>query len=154
MTLTIYSWNVNGIRAVERKGFVDWLKQTSPDILCLQETKAWPEQLSKALTKPEGYSVYWDQAEKKGYSGTAIYSSYEPLNSVSGLPDKYQKKYNLVDDRDRDAGKEGRVVTVEYEDFYVVSVYTPNATDPLQRLPLRHEGWDPAFLEYMKDLNQ
>lgn len=154
MILRLYSWNVNGIRAVERKGFVDWLHETQPDILCIQETKAHKDQLSKDLTEAEGYHVFFDEAEKKGYSGTAIYTVAEPTSVVSGLPAKYRKKYNLTDDKDRDAGAEGRVVTAEYEDFYVSTVYTPNSKDTLERIPLRHKGWDPAYLEYMKDLDK
>lgn len=152
MRVKIYSWNVNGIRAAQRKGFLDWLEQVSPEILCLQETKAWQEQLDKKLLEPNGYQTYWDEASKKGYSGTAIFSALETVSTKTGLPEKLKEKYHLIDGEDRDSFDEGRVVTAEYEDFYVVSVYTPNAKDTLERIELRHKGWDPAFLEYVNEL--
>lgn len=154
LKLTLYSWNVNGIRAVERKGFVDWLNQTAPDVMCIQETKAHKEQLSKQLQEPEGYFTVWDEAEKKGYSGTVIYSAFEPIATSNGIPDKIRNKYNLTDEAGRESDKEGRVVTMEFDDFYVVSVYTPNAKDSLERLKLRYQGWDPAFLDYVSELKK
>lgn len=150
----IYSWNVNGIRAAERKGFLDWLQEVKPDVLCLQETKAWKEQLTKKLLEPEGYKTYWSEALKKGYSGVAIYSRVEPKNVTEGLPQDIIDKHPLIDSEDRESHDEGRVITAEYQDLYVVSVYTPNSKDDLSRIPLRHEGWDPAFLEYMQRLEK
>ncbi len=146
--MKIYSWNVNGIRAVERKGDLQrFLEKHDPDILCLQETKAEPGQVE--LDLPE-YTEYWHSAEKKGYSGTAIFTKYEPLEVRNGLPGDIVARYNLADSYG-DTTKEGRVVTAEFEPFYVSTVYTPNAKDDLSRIPMRQQ-WDPAFLDYMKQL--
>ncbi len=99
------------------------------------------------------YEEYWNSAEKKGYSGTAIFSKVKPISVALDLPEKIAKKYKLKD-KYGDPNTEGRVITAEFKDFYVVSVYTPNAKDDLSRIPLRHKGWDPAFLEYVKLLEQ
>jgi exodeoxyribonuclease III len=147
-TLTIISWNVNGIRAVIRKKmFHPFIKKYKPDILCLQETKARKGQAE--IDVPQ-YEEYWHSAEKKGYSGTAIFSTQKPLNVSFGL----KSKKKLVDDQGRDAAAEGRVITAEYENFFVVTVYTPNAKDDLSRIPLRYNMWDPAFLKHCKDLEK
>jgi len=147
--MRIISWNVNGIRAVHKKGlFVPFIKKYQPDILCLQETKA--EQHQSEVDLPE-YEEYWNSAVKKGYSGTAIFTKIKPLSVTLGLPESIEKKYDLKDSYG-DPNKEGRVISAEFKDFYVVSVYTPNAKDDLSRIPLRHKQWDPAFLEYMKML--
>ena len=150
--MKIISWNVNGIRAVHKKGFfLPFVEKYQPDIICLQETKA--EQNQSPLDLPD-YEEYWNSATKKGYSGTAIFSRKslgKPLSIVLDLPEKITKKYKLAD-KYGDPNTEGRVVTAEFKDFYVVNVYTPNAKDDLSRIPLRHKGWDPAFLEYMKSL--
>jgi exodeoxyribonuclease-3 len=123
----IYSWNVNGIRAAEKKGFLDWLASGGGDIVCLQETKAHPEQLSPTLTEPEGYHVYWSSASRKGYSGVAIYSKEEPLSvSRFGIP--------RFDD-------EGRVLIAEYPSFTLMTGYFPNS---------QAEG---ARLDYKLDFN-
>lgn len=144
--ISIFCWNVNGIRAVLRKdALLPFINQYQPDILGLQETKAQPEQIELDLP---AYSNYWCSASKKGYSGTGILSKITPLKTVCGLPKDLETKYNLTDNEDRDASDEGRVVTAEYDKFYFVSVYTPNAKDDLSRIPLRFESWDPAFLEY------
>ncbi len=149
--MRIVSWNVNGIRAVDKKGlFAPFIKKWKPDILCLQETKAEKERSPIDLKEYEGY---WNSAERKGYSGTAIFTKIKPMNVVLGLPESIEKKYNLVDDYG-DPNKEGRVLALEYKNFFVVSVYTPNAKDDLSRLLLRHKKWDPAFLEYMKMLDE
>ncbi|MEK7175769.1 MAG: exodeoxyribonuclease III [Patescibacteria group bacterium] len=149
---TIISWNVNGIRAVHKKGyFLPFIKEYKPDILLLQETKA--EKHQSEVDLPE-YEEYWNSAEKKGYSGTAIFTKEKPISVTNGLPDDIAAKYGLKGDGYGDPRKEGRVITAEYKDFYVVSVYTPNAKDDLSRLVLRHKSWDPAFLEYMKRLNK
>jgi len=150
--MKIYSWNVNGIRAVLKKGlFQPFLASHQPDILCLQETKAERGQIEIDLP---GYHEYWNSALKKGYSGTAIFSKREPLNVVNGFPDSFAKRFKFADELQRDAADEGRVVTAEYDQLYVVTVYTPNAKDDLSRLPLRFEHWDPAFLDYCKQLQQ
>lgn len=148
----IISWNVNGIRAVHKKGlFLPFIAEHKPDILFLQETKA--EQHQSKVDLPE-YEEYWNSAEKKGYSGTAIFTKDKPLSVINSLPEKIASKYGLSRDSYGDPTKEGRVVTLEFKDFYAVSVYTPNAKDDLSRLSLRHKHWDPAFLEYMKQLEK
>jgi len=150
--MKIYSWNVNGIRAVVRKGALqDFIKKHQPDILCLQETKA---QQGQADVDFEGYEEYWNSAQKKGYSGTAIFTKHKPIKVINDLPEDLVKKYDLVDSRDRDSATEGRVLSAEFADFWLVTVYTPNAVDNLQRLPLRHKHWDPAFLEHVKRLEK
>jgi exodeoxyribonuclease-3 len=147
--MKIISWNVNGIRAVHKKGlFLPFIEKYQPDILCLQETKAEQHQNVMEL---KGYEEYWNSATKKGYSGTAIFSKIKPVAVILNIPDKILKKYNLKDTHG-DPNTEGRIVTAEFKDFYVVSVYTPNAKDDLSRIPLRHKQWDPAFLEYVKEL--
>jgi exodeoxyribonuclease III len=150
--LKIYSWNVNGIRAVMRKElFVPFVEKEQPDIFCLQETKA--EQAQAVIDLPD-YHSYWNSAAKKGYSGTAIFSKPDPIAVTNGFPDTFAKQYDFVDEQTRDAAQEGRVITAEYPNFYLVTVYTPNAKDDLSRIPLRHNHWDPAFLAYCKQLEQ
>lgn len=149
--MKIYSWNVNGIRAVLKKdNFYPFLQEHQPDILCLQETKAERGQVEVDL--PE-YQEYWNSAVKKGYSGTAIFSKQPPLAVTNGFPDSINSKYGFRDGFG-DTTEEGRVIAAEYEKFFVVTVYTPNAKDDLGRLPMRFEHWDPAFLEYCKLLEQ
>ncbi|MDP9249670.1 MAG: exodeoxyribonuclease III [bacterium] len=149
--MRIISWNVNGIRAVHKKGlFLPFIEKYQPDILCLQETKAEQHQSPIDLSD---YEEYWNSAERKGYSGTAIFTKEKPVSVVLGLPERIAKKYDLKDDYG-DPSTEGRIVSAEYNDFYVVTVYTPNAKDDLSRIPLRHKQWDPAFLEYMKSLEK
>lgn len=146
------SWNVNGIRAVHKKGlFVPFIKKYQPDILCLQETKA--EQKQSEVDLPE-YEEYWNSAQKKGYSGTAIFTKTKPLSVINGFPPEITKKFGLVADTYGDPQTEGRVIAAEFEKFYVISVYTPNAKDDLSRIPLRHKQWDPAFLAYVKFLEK
>lgn len=150
--ITLYSWNVNGIRAVINKGeFQKFMAKYKPDILCLQETKAQQDQVEIDLP---GYHEAWNSAIKKGYSGTAIFSKAEPIKIMNGFPDAIAKKYLLVDNDDRDSSSEGRVIAAEFDKFYVVTVYTPNSKDDLSRIPLRHEHWDPAFLDYCKSLEK
>lgn len=150
--MRIISWNVNGIRAVHKKGLLlPFLKKYKPDILCLQETKAQEEQSEVDL--PE-YEEYWHSAEKKGYSGVAIFTKTTPLDVRFGFSDEIALKYELANDPYGDPNKEGRVIAVDIGDFIVVSVYTPNAKDDLSRVELRHKKWDPAFLEYMKQLEE
>jgi exodeoxyribonuclease III len=148
--MKIYSWNVNGIRAVHKRGDLQaFLAKHQPDILCLQETKAQQGQLEVDF---EDYEEYWYSAEKKGYSGTAIFTKVSPLEVVNGIPEDICAKYQLADSYG-DTTKEGRVLVAEFEGFYVATVYTPNAKDDLSRIPMR-QAWDPAFLEYMDRLQQ
>ena len=150
--MKLYSWNVNGIRAVLKKGtFQAFMTDHKPDIICLQETKAERGQIEIELP---GYHEYWHSATKKGYSGTAIFSRQEPLKVINGFPETFAKRFKFADELERDSAEEGRVITAEYEKFYVVTVYTPNAKDDLSRLALRHEHWDPAFLAYCKQLEK
>lgn len=150
--MKVYSWNVNGIRAVLKKGsFQTFLSEHAPDILCLQETKAKPEQVDFDL---DGYTAYWYSAEKPGYSGVALFTKIQPLQVVDGLPEAIIKRFKVTGDAFGDPNKEGRVLAAEFEDFWVVTVYTPNAKDDLSRIPLRHKHWDPAFLAYCKQLER
>lgn len=150
--MKIISWNVNGIRAVHKKGlFLPFIKKYQPDVLCLQETKA--QQNQSEVDSPD-YEEYWNPATRPGYSGTAIFTKVKPLSVINGLPEKIARKYKLADDGYGDPNAEGRVVALEFKDMYVVSVYTPNAKDDLSRISLRHKQWDPAFLEHMKALEK
>jgi exodeoxyribonuclease-3 len=151
--MKIISWNVNGIRAVHKKDlFVPFVKKYKPDIICLQETKA--EQHQSEVDLPE-YEEYWNSSStKKGYSGTAIFSKEKPIKVIPDIPKEIAKKYKLVADKYGDANAEGRVICAEFKNFFVVTVYTPNAKDDLSRVPLRHKVWDKAFLAYMKDLEK
>ncbi len=144
--MKLYSWNVNGIRAVLKKAtFQQFMADHQPDVLCLQETKAERSQVEIDLP---GYHEYWNSAVKKGYSGTAIFSKKEPLKVTNGFPHAFAKRYRFADELERDSADEGRVITAEFEKIHVVTVYTPNAKEDLSRLKLRHEHWDPAFLAY------
>jgi exodeoxyribonuclease-3 len=150
--MKLISWNVNGIRAVVKKGvFAPFVEKYKPDILCLQETKA---EKGQAVINMPGYEEYWNSAVKKGYSGTAIFTKIKPISVANGLPDKICEKYGLKADDYGDPRTEGRVIAAEFDDFYVITVYTPNAKDDLSRIPLRYKQWDPAFLAYCKDLEK
>jgi len=150
--MKIVSWNVNGIRAVHKKGhFMPMLKALKPDILCLQETKAQEDE--SPLDLPD-YEEFWSSAKKKGYSGTAIFTKQTPENVLFGIPKDICQKYGLADDGYGDPNEEGRVIAADIGDFYVVSVYTPNSKEDLSRLALRHTQWDPAFLAYMQRLEE
>lgn len=151
--MKIVSWNVNGIRAVHKKGlFEPFVKQLKPDIICLQETKAEQHQSPVDLM---GYEEYWYSAQnRKGYSGTAIFTKQVPDNVLFGMPEDIAEQYGLADDGYGNPNEEGRVIAADMRDFYVVSVYTPNAKDDLSRVHLRHKQWDPAFLAYMKRLEE
>lgn len=149
--MKIYSWNVNGIRAVLRKKVLKpFIEEHDPDILCIQETKANREQVELELP---GYHAHWNSADRKGYSGTAMFSKQEPLEIENDFPEELAKKYDLHDEYG-DPNTEGRIIAAEFDDFYVVTVYTPNAKDDLSRIPLRHKQWDKAFLEYMQQLEK
>jgi exodeoxyribonuclease III len=150
--MKLYSWNVNGIRAVVKKGvFQSFVKAHRPDVLCLQETKAERGQIEIDLP---GYHEYWHSAVKKGYSGTAIFSREEPITVTNGFPGTFAKRFRFADELKRDSSEEGRLITAEFARFYAVTVYTPNAKDDLSRLALRHKHWDPAFLAYVKQLEK
>ncbi|PIQ50411.1 MAG: exodeoxyribonuclease III [Cytophagales bacterium CG12_big_fil_rev_8_21_14_0_65_40_12] len=138
--MKIISYNVNGIRAAMNKGFVDWLKSENPDILCLQELKALPEQIETAIFEDLGYQLFWEPAEKKGYSGVAIFSKINPLHVEHGCGNPL---YDL----------EGRVVRADYEDFSVMSVYMPSGTSGDIRQDFKYE-WLDFFLPYVADLKK
>lgn len=150
--MKIYSWNVNGIRAVEKKGLLKpFIDKHAPDILCIQETKVHDGLVAEEFAeKYPDYEQFWHGAERKGYSGTAIFTKIAPEKVILGLPEDIKQKYEL-DDTYGDTTKEGRVTTAEFEHCYVSTVYTPNAKDDLSRIPMR-QHWDPAYLEYMKRL--
>ena len=131
------SWNVNGIRACLTKGFMDFFNKEDADIFCLQETKVQAGQVELDL---KGYHQYWNYAEKKGYSGTAVFTKQEPLSVRYGLG---------IEGHD----KEGRVITLEFSDFYFITVYTPNSKTELERLDYRMV-WEDEFRKYMKDLEK
>lgn len=133
--MELISWNVNGLRACMNKGFAEFLAQENPDVICLQETKMQREQGNFDFS---GYHEYWNSAERKGYSGTAIFSKTEPLSVVYGIG---------IAEHDN----EGRVITAQYPDFYLVNVYTPNAKRGLERLDYRMV-WEDAFREYLLGL--
>ncbi len=135
--MKLISWNVNGLRACEGKGFSEAFKQLDADFFCLQETKMQAGQLDLQF---DGYTSYWNYAEKKGYSGTAIFTRHEPLSVSYGIGTE-------VHDH------EGRVITLEMQDFYLVTVYTPNSQDELRRLSYRME-WEDAFRQYLLALDQ
>ena len=135
--MRLISWNVNGIRACMDKGFMDFFKEIDADIFCLQETKLQEGQIEMDLP---GYYQYWNYAEKKGYSGTALFTKKEPISVTYGIG---------VEEHDR----EGRVITAEFEEYYVVTVYTPNAQRELTRLSYRMQ-WEEDFLKYLKKLEE
>ena len=137
--MKIISWNVNGIRAVIKKGFYEFLNEYKPDIICIQETKAHKDQVNIEL---DNYPYqYWNSAQKKGYSGVAIFSKVEPLKVEN---DMNIKKHDL----------EGRVITLEFSKYYLVTVYTPNSKRDLSRLDYRYNEWDKDFLKFLKKLEE
>ena len=135
--MKLISWNVNGIRACVQKGFLDFFKEADADIFCIQESKMQEGQLELDLP---GYHQYWNYAERKGYSGTAIFTKQEPLSVMYGMG---------IEEHD----KEGRVITLEFADFYFVTVYTPNSQNELARLEYRMQ-WETDFLIYLKKLEE
>ena len=135
--MKLISWNVNGLRACVQKGFLDFFREADADIFCIQETKLQEGQISLEL---EGYDQYWNYAVKKGYSGTAVFTKRKPLHVAYGLG---------IEEHDR----EGRVITLEYPGFYLVTVYTPNSQNELERLDYRMR-WETDFLSYLKGLEQ
>ena len=136
--MKLITWNVNGLRAVIKKGFYEFMSEYNPDIICLQEIKAHKEQVE--LNLPDYPYQYWNSAIKKGYSGTAIFSKIKPLNYENGIQ---------IDEHDN----EGRVITLEFEEYYLVTVYTPNSKRELLRLDYRIK-WDKDFLQYIKNLEK
>lgn len=134
--MKIISWNVNGIRSILKKGFLDFIHSKDPDILCLQETKATSEDVKMDLPQ---YHQYWNSALKKGYSGTCILTKEKPMNVINGI---------LLDIHDL----EGRTITLEYPTFFLVNVYVPNSKRDLSRLEYRSKQWDVDFLKYLKFL--
>ena len=138
--LQLYSWNVNGIRAAERKGFLNWLRETQPDILCVQETKAHPDQLEPDLVQPEGYYAYWASAERKGYSGVALFSRDEPKSIELGLG---IAEYDI----------EGRTIVADYDDFVLIAAYFPNGSRDHSRVPFKMAYKD-AFLDFCNRLRE
>lgn len=135
--MKLISWNVNGIRACINKGFKEFFKKTNSDIFCIQETKCQKDQIDLEF---KGYKSYWNSAEKKGYSGTAIFTKKEPIDVKYGIG---------IEEHD----KEGRVITLEYEKFYIVNIYTPNSKRELERLDYRQE-WEDEIRKYLLKLNQ
>lgn len=135
--MKLISWNVNGLRACMNKGFKDFMDSVDADIFCVQETKMQREQATFVF---DGYEEYWNSAEKKGYSGTAVFSKTKPLNVSYGLG---------IEAHD----KEGRVITAEFQDFYLVNVYTPNAQRGLERLDYRMV-WEDVFRRYVKEMDE
>ncbi|MGB4957248.1 MAG: exodeoxyribonuclease III [Candidatus Saccharimonas sp.] len=150
--MKLYSWNVNGIRAVLTKGELQKLiAEHDPDILCLQETKAERGQLE--IDFPQYYEHFFS-AVKKGYSGTAIFSKEPAIQYIDGFPEDIIKKFDVSGDTYGDPNKEGRVIAAEFEEFWVVTCYTPNSKGDLSRLGLRYEHWDRACLAYLQQLEQ
>ncbi len=150
-SMKILTWNVNGIRAVHNKGLlVPLIEREQPDVVCLQETKAMEHESPVDLS---AYHEFWNSAVKKGYSGTAIFTKEKPESVLLDFPESILKKYQLTDQYG-DPNKEGRVIAVELEKCFILNVYTPNSKPDLSRLPLRHDHWDRAFLEYCKQLEK
>lgn len=151
--MKLFSWNVNGVRAVLSKGNLqEFVAEYQPDVLCLQEVKAKESQVD--LDLPAAYFTYWNAADKAGYSGTAILSRTKPLSVAYGFRPGIAERFGLAKDDYGDPEKEGRVTSAEFEKFWVVTVYTPNSKGDLSRLPLRHTQWDPAFLAHVRELEK
>lgn len=150
--MKLVSWNVNGIRSIHKKGlFAPFIEKVKPDVVCLQETRLNVHE--SPLDLPQ-YEEYWNSAQKKGYSGTAIFSKEKPLAVRLGFPEHILKKYDMNGDGYGDPTKEGRVIAAELKNFFVINAYTPNSKPDLSRLKLRHEQWDPAFLSWCKELEK
>jgi exodeoxyribonuclease-3 len=148
--MKLFSWNVNGIRAVLNKGeFQKFIAEYDPDIICLQETKAERGQIELDLPQ---YDEHFFSAVKKGYSGTAIFSKMPPLRYIDGFPQDIIDEFGITGDTYGDPNAEGRVIAAEFPDFWIVTVYTPNSKRDLSRLNVRHQHWDRGFLAYLKQL--
>jgi exodeoxyribonuclease-3 len=137
--MKLVSWNVNGVRSALGKGLLDWIRRERADVVCLQETKARPEQVPAIW--PRGYEAHWHSADQAGYAGVLTLTKTPPLSVTRGLGDLL-------------ADTEGRVLTLEFADHYLVNCYTPNAKRDLSRLDYRHRQWDPAFRRYLQTLAQ
>ena len=138
--MKLVSWNVNGVRAAHKKGLLDYMTSEQADVICLQEAKAHPGD-AQHIAWPNGYEVFWNPAVKKGYSGTIVFTRVKPRSVTLGIGAKAHDS-------------EGRVITVEYDDFYLLNVYQPNSQRGLLRLEYRTQEWDPAFLAYLKKLKK
>ena len=150
--MKLYSWNVNGIRAVLNKGLLQkFIVEHDPDILCLQETKAARDQFEVDFPQ---YHEHFFSAVKKGYSGTAIFSKTKALQYKDGFPAEIVEEYGVTGDTYGNPNDEGRVIAAEFDNFWVVTVYTPNSKGDLSRLSLRYDHWDRAFLAYVKQLEE
>lgn len=149
--MKLFSWNVNGIRAVINKGeLTKFIEKYNPDVLCIQETKATREQIAQ-LDMP-GYYEHFYSATKKGYSGTAMFSKTEPLSYRDGFPSDIIDTYLVTSDDYGNPADEGRIIAAEFPDFWIVTCYTPNSKGDLSRLNLRKNIWDPACVAYLKGL--
>lgn len=150
--MKLYSWNVNGIRAVLNKGsFQDFIAKHDPDVLCLQETKASRDQFEIDLPQ---YHEHFFSAVKKGYSGTAIFSKTPALRYIDGFSDDIIAKFNVTGDTYGNPNDEGRVISAEFDNYWIVTVYTPNSKGDLSRLSLRYDQWDRAFLAHVQQLEK
>jgi exodeoxyribonuclease-3 len=139
--MKLLSWNVNGVRSALKKGLIEWMRASKADVICLQETKAHPGDVQH-IEWPKGYMAHWHSAAKKGYSGTVVFTRGEgPLGLTDGIG---------IEEHDQ----EGRVITAEFADFFLLNVYQPNSQRGLTRLEYRTQSWDPAFLKYLKKLEK
>lgn len=139
--MKLLSWNVNGLRAMLNKGLLDYIREQDADVYCFQEVKAGPDQVDPLFFPPPGYEAYWNPAQKKGYSGTLTLTRKRPLSFSLGFG---------LDAHDG----EGRVLTTEFDDFFLVNVYTPNSQDGLRRLQYRQKEWDVLFLQHISELQK
>lgn len=152
MIYNFFSWNVNGLRAILKKGsLADLLTSKNPDFLCIQETKCKKDQVEVDF---KDYTELWNSATRAGYSGTAIFTKTAPLSYTNDLPDDLAIKYQWDEDVYGTPLAEGRILTAEFPEFFLVTVYTPNSKRDLSRLKLRENLWDPAFLAFLKDLEK
>lgn len=152
ISMKLYSWNVNGIRAVLTKGALQkFIAEHDPDVLCLQETKAERGQVEIDLPQ---YQEHFFSAVKKGYSGTAIFSKTPAIRYIDGFPEDIIKEYGVTGDTYGDPNDEGRIIAAEFDDFWVVTCYTPNSKGDLSRLGLRYDHWDRACLAYLRQLEE
>lgn len=152
------SWNVNGIRAILGKNFLEYLREENPDMIGLQEVKAQWEQVAekdKQAIAELGYKVYWNGAKRPGYSGTAVLSKKEPQNIIYGIDCEVLNCEDIKEyDETIHSNEEGRVTALEFDDFYFVTVYTPNSKDDLSRLDYRYHSWDKIYLKFLKKLKE
>lgn len=152
MPLSLYSWNINGIRAAISSGALHtFVEQHNPDILCLQEIRAHEDQTETDLPQ---YIEFWNSGIKSSYSGTAILTRRDPIRVVNNLPEAIAERFDLTHDAFGHPNDEARVLAAEYGDFWLVNVYSPNAKPDLSRVPLRHNKWDPALLAYCQELEK